>query len=199
MRQLSVLAALLIGIIPPVSAAGGDTPTIRLAAMKDNSIVLVEGETEQNAGRQERLRIKGNQHLLALDFDFARLRGRRVRSAKLVCHQVDHTIDGLTISTIQAPWDEYRSNALSAGVGSEQGWGRTGARFPAATGGNSFSRVCQAPSRLADGVYTWDIDPDLVHANAVGVAYGLTLHEWTCDYSRNPRVFSREDLSLIHI
>ncbi len=193
MRQLSVLAALLVGITLPVSAAGGQTPVIRLPATKDNSIVLVEGETEQNAGRQERLRIKGNQHLLALDFDFARLRGRRVRSAKLVCHQVDHAIDGLTISTIQAPWDEYRSNALSGGIGPEQGWGWTGARFPAVTGGNSFSRVCQAPSRLADGVYTWDIDPDLVHANAVGTAYGLTLHEWTCDYSRNPRVFSRED------
>jgi hypothetical protein len=166
--------------------------TVRLPATKDNSIVLVDKEWRDNAGGQPRIRIKGNQHIVAMMFDMAAMRGKLIKSAVLVCQKGDASIDGLTISTIQCDWDEMKSNALTSGMQAEEMWGYPGARFPALTGGNAFSLVCQARSEVKDGAYRWPVDPDLVHALATGTAYGLALHEWSADYSRNPTIYSRE-------
>ena len=173
------------------SAALAAEPT-RVEVTRDNSIVLVDGEWQINGGGLSQIRIKGNQHLVAMDFDRAPLAGRRIASATLVCQKGDASIAGLTVSTIQAPWDEFKSNSLVSGAGDVEGWGYPGARFPAVTGGNAFSLVCQSPSALEDGAYRWAVHPDLVHALAVGAAYGLALHEFDADYSRNPTIYSRE-------
>ena len=165
---------------------------IRLEATKDNSIVLVENETGVNAGSAPRIRIKGNQHLVAMDFDFDRIKGRVVSSAVLVCGRVDNMIEGVTLSTIMTPWTEYESNALTSGIKNNTGWGWDWGRFPAITGGNSNSLLCQAKSILKDNYYYWQIEPDLLHANAIGLAHGITIHEFDCDYSRNPQIFARE-------
>ncbi len=165
---------------------------MRIAVTKDNSIVLVDNEWTINAGGQGRIRIKGNQHLVAMMFDRAALQGRIVQSATLVCTKGDADIPGLTISTVQCDWDEMKSNSLTAGMPGVSGWGYAGARFPALSGGNAFSLVCQAPSVVQGGQYRWEVAPDLVHAIALGAAYGLALQETSCDYSRNPTIFSRE-------
>ena len=57
---------------------------VRLPITKDNSIVLVRREYDLNAGAKSRIRIKGNQHLVALEFDAVKLRGRTIESAVLV-------------------------------------------------------------------------------------------------------------------
>jgi hypothetical protein len=173
-------------------ASAAAAETVRVPATKDNSIVMLESEIRQNAGGAGQIRIKGNQHLVAMMFDAAALRGRVVKSATLVCRKADAAIDGLTISTIQCDWDEMKSSGLTSGMQPESRWGYPGARFPAVTGSNAFSLFCQAPSEVKDGAYRWRVDPDLVHALAVGAACGLTLHEWSADYSRNPTIFSRE-------
>jgi len=182
------LSLVLASVAPMLQAA----ETVRLPATKDNSIVLVDKEWRDNAGGQPRIRIKGNQHLVAMMFDVAAIRGRLVKSAVLVCQKGDASIDGLTISTIQCDWDEMKSNSLSSGMQAAEMWGYPGARFPAVCGGNAFSLVCQAKSEVKDGAYRWPVDPDLVHALATGTAYGLALHEWSADYSRNPTIYSRE-------
>ena len=194
-------------IVPPVllmAAAARADETVRLPATLDNSIVLVDKEWRDNAGAQPRIRIKGNQHIVAMMFDVSAVKGRLVKSATLVCQKGDAQIDGLTISTIMADWDEMKSNALTSGMqavehglqatrGTQtEGWGYAGARFPAVCGGNAFSLVCQAKSDVKDGAYRWPVEPDLVHALATGTAYGLALHEWSADYSRNPTIYSRE-------
>ena len=184
---LLFLAVFLAG--PSVLAA--DAPT-RVEVTKDNSIVLLGGEWKINAGSSPQIRIKGNQHLVAMMFDTAPLKGRLVKSATLVCYKGDQTIDGLTLSTIQCDWDEAKSCGLTSGAQGVEGWGYPGAKFPAVTGGNAFSLLCQAPSELKDGAYHWEVHPDLVHAIAIGAAWGLTLHERSADYSRNPTIFSRE-------
>ncbi|MCX5683068.1 MAG: hypothetical protein NT049_05210, partial [Planctomycetota bacterium] len=194
--------------------------TVRLPATKDNSIVLVDKEWRENAGGQSRIRIKGNQHIVAMMFDVAAIKGKLVKSAVLVCQKGDANIEGLTISTIMCDWDEMKSNALTSGMQERSFWGYDGARFPAVCGGNSFSLVCQsrseivgaalrgrpdvapaddtgqprrvAPTKTAGEEYRWPVDPDLVHALATGTAYGLALHEWSADYSRNPTICSRE-------
>jgi hypothetical protein len=183
--------ALVFAILASAACAWAAEPG-RLPVTKDNSIVLVDKEWRDNAGGQGRIRIKGNQHLVAMMFDVAAIKGRLVKSAVLVCRKGDANIDGLTISTIQCDWDEMKSNSLSSGMQAADGWGYGGARFPAITGGNAFSLVCQAKSDVRDGAYRWPVDPDLVHALAIGAGYGLTLHEWACDYSRNPTIFARE-------
>ncbi len=171
--------------------AGIAAEPVRIPAIKDNSIVLVDNEWTDNAGSAGRIRIKGNQHLVAMNFDWSSLKDKLVASAELVCFRSDESIAGLTISTIQAPWDEMKSNALSSGINPD-GWAWPGSRFPSVAGGNSFSLLCQVPSRLEGDAYHWTIDPKLIQANIIGAAYGLCLHEWSANYSRNPTIFARE-------
>lgn len=165
---------------------------VSVPVTQDNSIVMVDGEWTENAGSSGRIRIKGNQHMVAMAFDTSAIAGKRVKSARLVCHQADQVLAGVTISTIAAPWDEARSNALTAGIDGLAGWGYAGARFPAITGGNAHTLVQSVPAALKDGVYSWEVPPDMVHALATGVAYGLAIHEYDADYSRNPTISSRE-------
>ena len=166
--------------------------SIQLPVTKDNSIVMVDGEWEQNAGQQGRMRVKGNQHMVAIAFDTSAIQGKQIKKATLVCARGDHDISGITVSTIASPWDENRSNGISAGINSIQNWGYIDARFPAVCGGNSFTLVQQSPSELKDGMYRWNIPPDMIHAISIGVAHGLAIHEYDADYSRNPTIFSKE-------
>lgn len=166
--------------------------SVRLPVTKDNSIVMVDGEWNQNAGQQGRIRIKGNQHIVAMGFDTSAIVGKRVIAATLVCEQGDQLISGVTISTIATPWDEDRSSGLTAGVAGIEDWGYAGARFPAVCGGNGLTLVCRSESELRDGKYHWNVSPDLIHALAIGVAQGLAIHEHAAEYGRNPTIFSRQ-------
>lgn len=166
--------------------------TVRVAVTKDNSIVLVDGEWTLNAGDQGRIRIKGNQHIVAMAFDVAAIAGRRVKEATLVCQRSAESIRGVTLSTIATPWDEKASNALTAGTPGLIDWGYPGARFPAVCGGNSFTLATQTDSELREGAYHWNVPADLVHAMVIGIADGIAIHEHDADYGRNPTIFSRE-------
>lgn len=186
-----VIKVLLFGLLNLV-ACPALAETLRLEVTRDNSIVMVGGEWTANAGRSGRIRIKGNQHIVAMDFDVSAIRGRRVTRAELVCQASAEIISGVTISTIATPWDETRSNGLTAGIQGIDGWGYAGARFPAVTGGNAFTLVHPAESKLRDGEYHWEVPVDMVHALATGVAFGLAIHEHDADYGRNPSIFARE-------
>lgn len=180
---------LLVVFVTAISVLGA---TIRLPVIEDNSIVLVDGELDINAGKQARMRIKGNQHIVAMAFDASAIVGKRVDKATLVCVQGNEEISGVTISTIAAPWNEHQSTARTGGMPGLMGWGYAGAYFPALIGGNSFTWVAHTPSELRDGVYRWDVPRDAVHAIAIGAAFGLAIHEDDADYGRNPTIFSRE-------
>ena len=195
LRRVGATPKLVWACLALLGSAISGVAGTRVEVTADNSIVLVDREWHLNQGRHSQIRIKGNQHLVAMAFDTAPLKGRRIASATLVCHQGSQAIEELTVSTIQAPWDELKSNSLTSGKQPHAGWAWPGARFPAVTGGNSFSLVCQSKSVVKGGVYHWEIAPDLIHANAVGAAHGLTLHEVRCDYSRNPTIYSREQSS----
>jgi hypothetical protein len=173
-----------------VNPAWGET--LRLPVVQDNSIVMVDGEWEVNGGKNSRIRIKGNQHIVVMSFDMSALRGRRVRRALLECAVAAEKIAGVTISTIAAPWKEFESNGLTSGWEPTHGWGYPGARFPAVSGGNSFTLVHATPSEVRAELYRWEVPADLVHALATGVAYGLAIHEHDADYRRNPTIYSRE-------
>ncbi|MCA9061289.1 MAG: hypothetical protein KDA85_22400, partial [Planctomycetaceae bacterium] len=166
--------------------------TVQLPVTQDNSIVMVAGEWSENAGGNSRIRIKGNQHNVAMNFDVTAILGKRIKRAELVCHASAESISGVTISTIATPWEEHQSNGLTAGRDDFPDWGYPGARFPAVTGGNGFTLVHQAESAIHDGAYRWEIPPDMIYALAVGAAQGLAVHEHDADYGRNPTIYSRE-------
>lgn len=187
--RLLCSTAVLVVLSAAAQAAG---ETLSLTPTQDNSIVMVDGEWSQNAGSSGRIRIKGNQHIVAFSFDFSALRGRQVRRARLICSQASETIEGVSISTIAVPWNEQASTALTSGADEFAGWGAAGVRFPAVCGGNAGTLVHQSQAPVKDGVYAWDIHPDLIHANILGLAFGLAVHEHSADYSRNPTIYSRE-------
>lgn len=178
-----------VALLMSCSSAFGQ---VELPATADNSIVLVDGEWSENAGESARIRIKGNQHIVAIDFDVSAIRGRRVKRVELIAFASAETISAVSISTIATPWNETRSNGLTAGIDSVEGWGYAGGLFPAVCGGNGFTLVDQASSPIEAEKYRWEIDPDLVHALAIGAAHGLAIHEHDADYSRNPTIYSRE-------
>jgi len=189
--------SLALGLI--VAMAGGlvSAEGVRLPVVQDNSIVMVDGEWSVNAGQASRLRLKGNQHIVAMSFDLSQIQGRLVTRAELVCHADAETLTGVTISTIAAPWDERASNGLTAGGAGVDGWGADGIRFPAVAGGNAFTMTIDVVAQPGDevdrdGVYRWPIPADMVHAMATGLAHGLAIHEHDADYGRNPTIFSRE-------
>jgi len=180
------------GLLILVFSATVRAETLRVPVVQDNSIVMVDGEWSANAGASGRIRIKGNQHIVAMSFDLAAVQGKKIKRAELICYAASESISGVTISTIATPWDEMTSTGLTAGIQGRDGWGYAGARFPAIAGGNAFSMVHQTASELQDGTYHWDVPADMVHAMASGVAYGLAIHEHAADYGRNPSIFSRE-------
>lgn len=185
-----VLLVWAIGLAVLQGQSAGET--IRVPVIQDNSIVMVDGEWTVNGGQNGRIRIKGNQHIVALGFDLSAIRGRRVLRAQLECYAAAEKIAGVTISTIAAPWKELDSNGLTSGWEPTTGWGYPGARFPAVSGGNSFTLVHSTESDVREGIYRWSVPVDFVHALATGVAFGLAIHEHDADYGRNPTIFSRE-------
>lgn len=187
-----MLRLLLSGLFTALMAAPAFAGSLRLPAVKDNSVVMVDGEWELNGGQQGRIRIKGNQHIVVMAFDTSAIVGKRVSKATLVCAKGEQTISGVTISTIATPWDEYRANGLTAGIDGIIDWGYTGAKFPAVAGGNSFTLTSQTASDIRDDHYHWNVPPDLIHAMAIGVAHGLAIHEHDSDVGRNPTIFARE-------
>lgn len=120
MKRILVLAAVLVACTPPADAA------TRVEVVADSSVVLVRNEWHLNQGKHTRIRIKGNQHLLPLAFHLNPLKGNLITSATLVCRQGAAKVNGLTLSTIQAPWNEYRSNSMTSGVGPQTGWDARG-------------------------------------------------------------------------
>lgn len=183
---LRALLTLIFLITPAISQ------TIRLPVTKDNSIVMVDGEWSDNAGGNGRIRIKGNQHVVAMAFDTSAIAGKLVRRATLVCFQDAQEISGITVSSIASPWDEVGSNGLWCGIQGVEGWGYRGARFPTVVGGNGFTLTGQAQSDLKNGQYHWEIPAEIIQAMTIDCAHGIAIHEHDADYRRNPTIFARE-------
>jgi hypothetical protein len=204
-NQICLLAKVMIIIALGCQASVGMSQgeEVRLPATKDNSIVMVNGEWDLNGGDQSRIRIKGNQHMVVLGFDTTTIRGRVIKRAELVCHSASEKISGVTISTLATDWDEQLSTGMTAGVEGMEGWGYSGARFPAVTGGNAFTLTysirsgndAENKAEKDQGIYHWPIPTDFVYALATGVSHGLVIHEFDADYARNPTIYSREQSS----
>ncbi len=184
MRCTTVVCVLLL--VHSVARGEG----LDLPCTADTSIVLYQGEEAECHGAKPWLRLKGNQHLLALAFDVTPLRGRVVQSAWIEATAGDAAVRGVSVSTIAVPWREATANALSSGEG--DGWGVAGVRFPAVCGGNAGTLVTHGRCVVQQGVYRWAVGAELVQSLALGLAHGLAVQEYDSDYSRNPTIRARE-------
>ncbi|MEZ5948969.1 MAG: hypothetical protein R3C12_07105 [Planctomycetaceae bacterium] len=60
-----------------VLSAAALAESVRCPVAQDNSIVMVDGEWSVNAGASGRIRIKGNQHIVAMSFDLSAVQGKK--------------------------------------------------------------------------------------------------------------------------
>ncbi len=193
------MAATLLALSPAAAQ------TIQVPVTADNSIIDVKGERDLNMGKASSLRIKSFQHHLILKLDTTALQGKTVTSARLRYTPLKFTLNRVSVSTIQGDWGEGDSGGFAKSVGGstyDSGfhandggtpWAWPGSHFPDVVYGNAFSLQTESTSLVVDGRYDWIVPPDLVHANAVGAAYGLAVFESEHDVSRNPTVASVEN------
>lgn len=75
-------------MFPPVECRGANAQfatdavvgdPMQLPVTNDNSIVIIDGEWDLNAGQKGRIRGKGNQHMAAMAFDTSAIGGNRIR------------------------------------------------------------------------------------------------------------------------
>ncbi len=191
----------MAALVLPASA-WAQAEVLQLPITADNSIIDVNGERDFNMGAARSLRVKSFQHHLIARFDAAPLAGRTVRRATLVygANAQADSISRVSVSTIQADWGEGDSGGFAQSAGGstfnharhpDTPWSWPGSTFANVAYGNSHSLHNESAPNLADGWFRWEVDPDLVHANAVGAAYGLAVMEADHDVGRNPTVHDR--------
>jgi len=204
-RVRFLLAFLVVGLPMDVAAQ-----TIQLPVTADNSIIDVNGERDFNMGKTTALRLKSFQHHLILKFDHTALAGKTVTKAWLRYAPRDFLLNRVTLSTIQSDWGEGDSPGFAESVGGSTfnhafhgaapedsvPWAWHGSQFPDVVYGNSHALMNESGCPVVEGRYEWEVGVDLVHANAVGAAYGLTVFESEHDVSRNPTVESLESGKL---
>ncbi|MGH7150003.1 MAG: hypothetical protein ACREIU_04870, partial [Planctomycetota bacterium] len=131
------------------AALAGRPEELRLAATADASICVHDSERTFNTGASARLRLKGNEHVLLLDFDASALRERRVADARLILRPAGPLkVKTLGVSTVAVPWKEGDGNAearpggvsfLDSGIGPWPGGDFLGATF--GRGGSKWRAV----------------------------------------------------------
>lgn len=177
---------------------------LALPCVADTSICLHEAEVDLNQGGKRHLRLKGIQHLLLLDFDWAPLARRRVRSARLVLTPAGPTkLKTLGISTVATAWGEGTGVDRPAGDGecssrkpgpAGQTWAGPGTTILDATFTAGGTLVDYADvEALPDGRLAVAVAPRLVHACVRGEGHGLAVCDEKGQTMANHDFRSRED------
>lgn len=195
-----LLAAALLA--RPAVGAG----PVALRAIADTSIACYPTERWENAGASPRLKLKGNENMILLNFDLTRFAGSRVARATL--HLLPtarrNTLRGIGLSTVGAAWTEGLGEGdAGAGDGAASFWapGTAHGRKWAGEGSNVLDVVFGRGGTLwtrtttraeAAGWIAVDVDPRLVEACAAGLSCGLAVND---DNGQTARVSREADPS----
>jgi hypothetical protein len=195
MHPLSLLTLLFVAI-------HGQNAPARVPVIADTSLQAHPDEANCNSGASPNIRVKGNEHYLLLKFDLAAIRGWEVAKATLYLHDSHpNKLRTLGLSTVAANWQEG-----TGGGGPAQGgctftranwpaglWAGPGSDFldAALTGGNAVVYYADIQP-LADGWFSVDVDPLLVHLMLTGGSHGLCLSDEKGQTGANNDVHSRE-------
>jgi len=158
----------------------------RLDCSADNSICIHPGERAENRGGSPRLRVKGIEHILVLDFDVAPLKGRVVEEARLwMLPAGEHKLKTMGVSTVAAPWKEKECTFNGPWPG--------GGDFHsvAFSRGGSIWTVRDARAEK-DGWLSLEIPPPIVHAMVERASHGIAVSDEKGQTMHNNDVFARE-------
>lgn len=175
---------------------------VRLPVVADTSLQVHPSEIKCNSGAASSLRVKGNEHYLLLKFDLGPIAGWQVRKATLYLHDSHpNKLRTVGLSTLAADWQEGTGSGGPAtdgctfthAVWPDTLWAGPGSDFldVALTHGNTLVRYTDIQP-VADGWFTVDVDPVLVHAMLTGGSYGLCVSDEKGQTAANNDVHSRE-------
>ncbi len=185
-------------LLPLLCASSQTVEDLRLPASADASIGIDESERTFNTGASPRLRLKGIEHVLLLDFDASALRERKVAEARLILRPAGPLkVKTLGVSTVSVPWKEGDGNAepraggvsfLDTGSGPWPAGDFLGSTF--GRGGSEW-RAVEAASEEG-GAVSVPIPPEFVERVAAGRSHGLALSDEKGQTRWNNDFFSRE-------
>ncbi|NPV47065.1 MAG: hypothetical protein HPY69_08895 [Armatimonadetes bacterium] len=184
----------------------GQNNAVRLPVIADTSLQAYAEEVNCNSGAVANLRIKGNEHYLLLKFDLAAITGWQVRRARLYLHDSHpNMLRTLGLSTVAADWTEGTGDGGPAQDGCtftranwpDGLWAWPGSDFldVALTGGNTIVRYADIQPG-ADGWFSVEVDPVLIHAMLSGASHGLCVSDEKGQTRHNNDVHSREQSSF---
>jgi hypothetical protein len=190
---LSHRAGRLAGLGLLAAILSSSPQEVRLPVTADNTIWMVSGEREYNTGRSARLRLKGIENVILLDFDPAPLRDKVVTRARL---RLRGTQPGLSLrrigfSTVASPWPEGVSEHTARGaegdscfltpeLGRNKTWAGPGSNFLDVLWGRGGTIWAQGLARQdAGGWVEVPVDGRILEACAAGLSHGIAVSDDT--------------------
>ena len=161
----------------------------RLEITADTSVCCHEIERDLNAGGSPRIKLKGTENLILINFDAERLPGRAVSATlRMKGTANDMMVRKVGVSTVGVPWVEGSRDYGKAGPGEScsiypgtagmQGWTGAGLDFTYAVFGRAGTIWTMVyAEREKDEWYAIPLDPRFLEACAAGLSYGLALSD----------------------
>lgn len=176
---------------------------LRVEVSRDAWISAYPTEQEGNNGGASKLKLKGNQEFFLIDFDPAKLTGRRVVRASLhVKLEAAIPLGRTTVSTITQEWVEGKGSGYAQEPGAtsfrwarngEQRWNGDGKDITAVTlglGGSTWGFGDPTPPD-ANRWQVIPIDPAVVQARIDGRSYGFfVMDDVGSEYQRDGDKFT---------
>jgi hypothetical protein len=194
---------LLLPALLAICAGMARADQAHLTCIADTNLSSYEGERDLNYGQSTRLRLKGIQMLVLLNFDVEEIAHWQVQKATLFLRyaQGDRKLRTLGISTVSAPWKEgtgtgerkpgevcFDWRALNQDRWAGQDTDFTDVSF---TAGNTLACYSEVKT-LADNWISVDVNPKLIQAMVAGVSEGLAVTDEKGQTGANNDIYSRE-------
>jgi len=176
-----------------------------------------QAERDTSMGRTPGFKLKVNQELALMDFDFSPLKGRKVVRAALYLYPTQATgataapergtdLRWIALSTVSSRWVEgsqarsYQEDPKGRGATFNEAsykskpWCWPGSTVAHVINGHANSVACSGDLTKADGGY-WKVpvDSELVRVLVAGAGHGLSVMDGSSTHTVNCFVASRED------
>ena len=192
------IASVLMMVSAVVSTARGEVK--RLPVTADVGICGHSKERSWNTGGRSRVRIKGIEHHYLFAFDAAAVRKWKIDRATLYLKLAQGRLRRMAISTVPIAWVEGTGSGRAQDGSScychvkypDAAWTRGGGAILAATFNSPRMTWRPAQVRCEGKWLKIDVAPELVHAVAHGLSYGLLLADEAGQTRENHDVYARE-------
>ena len=191
MSRVHVRTAPFIPLGLVLAALAARAEEVRLPVSADNSICCHPDETDDNLGASSRIKMKGIENILFLNFDPAPLKGKQVTKAVVRIKATDRNVmvRKVGFSTIATPWAEGKqgsekkaadgdSSFRSPEAGSGRNWAGPGSNVLDAIWGRGGTIWTQSYVKPDDQMwFEMEFDGRLLEACALGLGFGLAVSD----------------------